>query len=78
MLTTPQLIECALVRLGRRRAQAGEPSETITVRVWTGCAWEDLPVAVALPSERNSLDLSRFRARSSNPLPAAAALWRGR
>lgn len=69
-MTTPQLIECALVRLGRRRAHAGEPSETITVRVWTG-TWEDLPVAVAtLRSKPTALR------RSRNPLPAAAALWR--
>ena len=69
-MTTTQLIECALVRLGRRRAQAGEPSETITVRVWTG-TWQDLPVAVA--TLRPATSTAR---RSRNPLPAAAALWR--
>lgn len=77
-MTLSQLIECELVRYGRRRAQAGEPSQDFVARVWTGSSWENHTVAVARPAQRNGVDLSRFRPRSESPLPAAAALWRGR
>lgn len=73
MLTLSQLIECELVRYGRRRAHGDEPSEDFVARVWTGTAWEDHTVAVR-PAQRNGVDLSR----SESPLPAVAALWRGR